>query len=82
MVVKINVSFAKELIEEMDRAAKEAHISRSALLAEAVQHFLREKEEIKALERRKKAAAEIDMVREKLGDWDATGEVLKWRQLH
>lgn len=82
MVTKINISIKEELLHEMDHAAKESHVSRSALLAEAIQHFLKEKEEIKAMERRKKAGAEIDMIREKLGSWDATAEVLKWRQLH
>ncbi|GEM_PF-1327164 len=82
MVVRITVSLAKELIEQIDRAAKEAHVSRSALLAEAVQHFLRERPENNDLNRRKKAAAQIDVVRRRLGAWDAAGEILRWRQLH
>ena len=45
MVVKINVSMPKEILEKLDEAAREANSSRSALLSHAVKHFLEEKEE-------------------------------------
>lgn len=82
MVTKINVSFPKEVLEELDKAARKARSSRSAFLVQAVKRFLEEKEEEQALKRRKRAAEGIDRIREKLGAWDATGEVLKWRELH
>jgi metal-responsive CopG/Arc/MetJ family transcriptional regulator len=82
MVVKINVSIPKELLEKFDKAAREARSSRSALLSRAVVHFLEEIEEEKAKERQQQAAKEIDRIRESVEPWDATAEVLKWRDLH
>lgn len=82
MVVKINVSMPKELLEKFDEAAREARSSRSALLSQAVKHFLQEKEEEKLREKQQQAAKEIDRIRESVEPWDATAEVLKWRDLH
>jgi metal-responsive CopG/Arc/MetJ family transcriptional regulator len=82
MVVKINVSIPKELLEKLDEAAREARSSRSALLSQAVQRFLEEKNEEKLKERQWQAAKEIDRIRETFGPWDGTAEVLKWRDLH
>ena len=82
MVVKINVSITKEVLEKLDQAAREAKSSRSALLSQAVLHFLEEKQEEKKLERQIQAAKSIDRMREKFGPWDGTAEVLKWRDLH
>lgn len=82
MVVKINVSMPKEILEKLDEAAREANSSRSALLSMAVKRFLEEKEEEKQLERRRQAAKEIDRIREQVQPWDATAEVLKWRDRH
>jgi metal-responsive CopG/Arc/MetJ family transcriptional regulator len=82
MVVKINVSIREELLEKLDKAAEEAKSSRSALLAEAIERLLREKEECKDLAKRRRAAGRIDQLREKFGPWDGTAEVLKWRDLH
>jgi len=82
MVVKINVSIPKDVLEELDRAARESHTSRSAFLAQAVKDYLEKLEEERKREKRRKAAAEIDRLREKFGGWDGTAEVLKWRDRH
>jgi metal-responsive CopG/Arc/MetJ family transcriptional regulator len=82
MVVKINVSMPKELLEKFDEAAREARSSRSALLSQAVRRFLEEKEEEKLREKQRQAAKEIDRLRESVEPWDGTAEVLKWRDLH
>ncbi len=82
MVVKINVSMPKEMLEKLDEAARESKISRSALLSQAVKHFLEEKEEEKVRERQRWAAKEIDRIRESVPSWDGTAEVLKWRDKH
>jgi metal-responsive CopG/Arc/MetJ family transcriptional regulator len=82
MVVKINVSISKETLEELDAAAREANTSRSAFMTKAVKHFLEEKREAALRERRRQAAREIDMIREKAEPWDATAEVIKWRDRH
>jgi len=82
MVVKINVSMPKDMLEELDRVARESHTSRSAFLAQAVKDYLEKLEEERKREKRRKAAAEIDRLREKFGGWDGTAEVLKWRDRH
>lgn len=82
MVVKINVSMPKEILEKLDEAAREANSSRSALLSRAIKHFLEEKEQEKMLERRLQAAERIIKVAEKIGPWDGTKEILKWRDQH
>lgn len=76
---KINVSLSEEILEELDKAARESQASRSAFLVKAVRHFLDEKDRDQKLAKRKKAAAAIDRFREEFGGWDGTGEVLKWR---
>jgi metal-responsive CopG/Arc/MetJ family transcriptional regulator len=81
-VVKINVSMSKELLEKLDEAARQARSSRSALLSQAVKHFLEEKEEEKLREQQRQAAKESDRIRESVEPWDATAEVLRWRKLH
>jgi len=59
MVVKINVSITKDLLENLDEAAREAKSSRSAFLSQAVKHFLEEKAEEKKRSRRLLAAERI-----------------------
>ena len=82
MVVKINVSIAKEVLERLDEAARDTKTSRSALLTRAVVHWLEEKEQEQMRERRRRAADRITKIAEKIGPWDATAEVLKWRDRH
>jgi metal-responsive CopG/Arc/MetJ family transcriptional regulator len=82
MVVKINVSIPKDVLEELDKAASVAKASRSAFLTEAVKHYIEEKEALRQLELRRKAAKTIDRIREKAPAWDATSELLKWREKH
>ncbi|MBI4330813.1 MAG: type II toxin-antitoxin system HicB family antitoxin [Chloroflexi bacterium] len=82
MVAKINVSLPEDVLQEMDRAAKEAHSSRSAFLVQAVKHFLEEREEAKRRQRRQEAAEKIVRLADEIGPWDAAAEVLKWRQQH
>ena len=82
MGVKINVSISEETLKKLDGAVREAKTSRSAFLAKAVEHFLEEKEQEKLWEQRKKAAERIDEIAKIIGPWDATAEVLKWRDRH
>jgi metal-responsive CopG/Arc/MetJ family transcriptional regulator len=79
---KVNVSLPDDVLHELDKAAREAHTSRSAFLAQAVKHLIEELEEEKRKERRLQAAAAIDRIREEFGPWDGTAEILKWRDLH
>lgn len=78
-MAKINVSMPENVLQELDKAARRASTSRSALLSEAVRKYLKDLEEQRDRERRRQAAASIDRFREKFGGWDGTAEVLKWR---
>lgn len=82
MVAKINVSLPEEVLHELDRAAREAHVTRSALLVKAINRFLEDEEEERKREDRRQAAAVMDRIREEYGGWDGTAEVLKWRDRH
>ncbi len=79
---KVNVSLSQEILQELDKAARESHTSRSAFLTRAVRHFLEEKNEEQKREKRKQAGAAIDRIREDFGGWDGAGEILKWRDSH
>ncbi len=79
---KVNVSFPQDILQELDRAARESHTSRSAFLARAVKHYLEEKDEEQKRRECKEAAEAIDRFREEYGGWDGTAEVLKWRDRH
>jgi metal-responsive CopG/Arc/MetJ family transcriptional regulator len=79
---KVNVSLSQDILDELDKAARDSHTSRSAFLAEAVKHYLEEKEAEARRQRMKEAAEAIDRFREEFGGWDGTAEVLKWRDLH
>lgn len=82
MVVKVNISISEEILKELDKTAREENTSRSAFMAEAVKHFLEEKRQKKEKERRLRAAERIIQIAEEIGPWNATGEVLKWRDRH
>ena len=81
-MAKINVSLPEDVLQELDKAARASRATRSAFLAQAVKHYIEEKEEHEQLERRREDAASIDRFRKKHGGWDATAEVLKWRDRH
>ncbi len=79
---KVNVSLSQDILDELDKAARESKTNRSAFLAEAVKHYIEEKNEQAKREEMKEAAAAMDRIREEFGGWDGTAEVLKWRDLH
>ena len=79
---KVNVSLPDDVLRDLDKAASEAHTSRSAFLSQAVKHLIGELEEEKLRERRIQAAANIRKIAEEMGPWDGTAEILKWRDSH
>lgn len=82
MVVKVNVSMPQDLLQDLDRAARETGTSRSALLSQAARRLLDDLEERRQLERRRQAARSIRKLARKIGQWDGTAEILKWRDAH
>lgn len=83
-MMRINAVFQEDILEQIDLIAKEEGKSRSALLREAAQKLIREHQQMKAEEdRRKKIKRAIDVqnsLRKKSGQWDAVGELRKWRE--
>jgi metal-responsive CopG/Arc/MetJ family transcriptional regulator len=81
--VKINITLPDEALAQIDSQAKEQRKTRSGLILEALQLFLRRCDEERAeRERRlriKKACVEIRRLRDKAGEWDGVAEVRKWR---
>ena len=81
-MAKVNVSLPGTLLEKLDQAARETRTSRSAFLAEAVERYLKEMEEEKLREQRRRAAASMREIAELIGPWDGTEEILKSRDSH
>ena len=82
MVVKVNVSLPEDVLRDLDQAAREAQVSRSAFLVQAVKRYLEEREEERVRQERLDAAQAIREVAEQAGPWDGTAEILKWRDRH
>jgi len=82
--VRITTLFQKDIIEEIDRIAKEEGKSRSRLLREAAQGYIEQYQTQKAEEIKKKKitnSMEVqDRTREKSGKWDPVSELRKWRE--
>jgi len=81
-VAKVNVSIPENVLQELDKAARQASTSRSALLSEAARKYLQDLEEQRQVERRRQAARSIRKLAQKIGRWDGTSEILKWRNAH
>jgi metal-responsive CopG/Arc/MetJ family transcriptional regulator len=85
-MVRINTVFQEDIVEEIDRIAKEEGKSRSRLLREAAQRLIRDYQHQKAEEMRRKKighAIEVqDRLRKRSGKWDAVSELRKWREKH
>jgi metal-responsive CopG/Arc/MetJ family transcriptional regulator len=82
MVVKINISISKEILDKLDAASRETNTSRSALLSQAATLLLAAKEEEKKRAGRLLAAERIIKIADEIGPWDGTAEILKWRSQH
>ena len=83
-MVRINMVFQEDILEEIDSIAKEEGKSRSALLREAAKKLIREYQQMKAEENRRekiKRAIEVqNRLRKKSGRWDAVAELRKGRE--
>jgi len=83
-MVRITIVFRDDIIEEIDWIAKEKGKSRSRLLREAAQSYIKQYQAKKAEEIKKKKikhSMEVqDRLREKSGKWDPVSELRKWRE--
>ncbi len=82
-MVRINVVFPEDVLEQIDEIARQEGKSRSMLLREAsgkvIEEHRRRVEEIRRRSRREKALETLDRLGKKAGAWDGTAEVRKWR---
>jgi len=85
-MVRINTVFQEDIVEEIDRIAKEEGKSRSRLLREAAQQLIRDYQHQRAEKiRREKMGHAIetqDRLRKKSGRWDSVSELRNWREKH
>ena len=83
-MVRINAVLREDIVEGIDQIAKESGESRSSLLRKAAERLIKEYQQQRAEEiRRKKTARAVqvqDRLRKKAGKWDAVAELRKWRE--
>ena len=82
-MARINVMLPDNVLQAVNRAAKEEHLTRSAFLQKAARQYLETKRlEQEALERKQrmqKAAANMDKLANKFGKWDGVGTIRQFR---
>ena len=82
-MARINMMMQDEMLQAVDHAATEEHLTRSALLQKAARRYLEAKRlEQEALERKQrmqKAAAKMDTLADKFGKWDGVGIIRQFR---
>lgn len=81
---KINITLPEGFLKEVDKSAAKERLNRSEFFRRAVQTYWevqRQKaSEKKRAKRIEKAMEMQEMIREKAGEWDAVGEIRKWRE--
>ena len=82
-MARINVMMPDDILQAVDHAATEAHLTRSALLQKAAHRYLEaqrlEQEAIERKQRMQKAAAKMDKLADKFGKWDGVGTIRQFR---
>lgn len=82
-MVRINVVFSEDILEQIDGIAKKENKSRSLLLREAAEKVIEERrrkvEELRRRARRETAFETVDRLKKKSGAWDGVAVVRKWR---
>jgi metal-responsive CopG/Arc/MetJ family transcriptional regulator len=86
MMVRINTVFQEDLVEKIDRIAKEEGKSRSRILREAanklIKDYQRQRSEEIRMKKVRQAITVQDRLRKKSGKWDSVSELRKWREKH
>jgi len=81
---RLNITLPEDLVELVDKYAKERQISRSEFLREAAKDVInRHQKQIEEKVRKKRITKAIetqDRLRKKIGKWDGVGEVRRWRE--
>lgn len=82
--VKINITVPKEELKKVDAFARKQGNTRSGLIQQALDLFMKEREGEEEERKRRaemmKTIREIKQLRERSGDWDGVSEIRKWRE--
>ena len=82
-MARINVMMPDDILQAVDRAATEEHLTRSAFLQKTVHQYLEakrlEQEALARKQRMQKAAANMDKLADKFGQWDGVGTIRQFR---
>ena len=82
-MTRVNVFFSDQLLDEIDRQAREEEITRSALIQVALEKYIEAKRRGREDgERRKKmqdASCRMDALAKRLGNWDPQAPIRKSR---
>lgn len=81
---KVNVSLSQEILEQVDQTRSEGKMSRSEFFRQASLTYLQQLERKKREEEKRqgieKAIQIQDKIRQRVGQWDALGELRKLRE--
>ncbi len=82
-MARINVMIPEDVLQDVDRAATEEKLTRSAFLQKAARRYLDakrlEREALERKQRMQKAAANMDRLATKFGKWDGVGTIRQFR---
>jgi len=74
-MLKINITLPNDFLREIDKTAKEEHLSRSEFIRKAVRTYW------EVCKQNIREAMEIqDKLRKKAGKWNGVAEIRKWRE--
>lgn len=81
---KVNVSLPEDLLERIDKLRQERRITRSEFLQRASHTYLEILEEERKEEEKRRGIKEAirlqDKIRKKIGHWDSTAELRRFRE--
>lgn len=82
-MARVNVFLSDQLLDEINRQAKEEGINRSVLVRAAVEKYIeakrRAREEQQKRRKMREASRKIDALAKKLGNWDPQATIRKFR---
>ena len=82
-MVRVNVFLSDQLLDEINRQAREEEITRSALIQAVVEKYIEAKRRVREEEQKRKkmqeACRKMDALAKKLGNWDPQATIRKFR---
>ena len=82
-MARVNVFLSDQLLDEINRHAKQEGINRSALIRTALEKYIEAKRRVREEEQKRKkmqeASRRMDALAKKLGNWDPQPTIRKFR---